>query len=163
VCHTVELSVKKGYDLNLMYPTGSISRGVFVYYESINRELHQISANVSSTGIYFYNWCENYCSVFVPGRSRVVQKLNNNSYTKCKSKSPKTTRLPQSVVKIKPIYEYYCRVEGSDWCRTGSPNTNTNNGFITRSYSYSDSTSLSPPSLELEGPQKKKSRHRGVY
>jgi hypothetical protein len=52
-------------------------------------------------------------SVFVPGRSRVVQKLesgfvpyvtvlvqklNNNSHNKCKSKSPKKTRLLKSVV-----------------------------------------------------------------
>jgi hypothetical protein len=36
-------------------------------------EVQQISANVSSSGIYFYIYCANYCSVFVPGRSRVVQ------------------------------------------------------------------------------------------
>ena len=55
--------------------------------------VQQISANVSSSGIYFYIYCANYCSVFVPrlhvycsvfvpGRSRVVQKLNNNSHNK---------------------------------------------------------------------------------
>jgi hypothetical protein len=31
--------------------------------------IQQISGNVSSSGIYFYIYCENYCSVFVPGRS----------------------------------------------------------------------------------------------
>jgi hypothetical protein len=35
--------------------------------------LHQISTNVSSSGIYFYIYGENYCLVFVPGRSRTVQ------------------------------------------------------------------------------------------
>jgi hypothetical protein len=77
--------------------------------------IQQISANVSSSGIYFYIYGPNYCSVFVPGRVFVpnycsvfvpgrdiycanycsvfvpgilVQKLNNNSHNKCKSKSP---------------------------------------------------------------------------
>jgi hypothetical protein len=27
----------------------------------------------TSSGIYFYIYCANYCSVFVPGRSRPVQ------------------------------------------------------------------------------------------
>jgi hypothetical protein len=38
-------------------------------------DVHQISVNESSSGIYFYIYCVNCCSVFVPGRSRVVQKL----------------------------------------------------------------------------------------
>ena len=41
--------------------------------------VQQISANVSCSGIYFYIYCANYCSVFVPGRAVLVQKLNNNS------------------------------------------------------------------------------------
>ncbi len=43
-------------------------------------------------------------SVFVPHVIVLVQKLNNNSHTKCKSKSPNSTRLPQSPVpKQKPM------------------------------------------------------------
>ena len=41
--------------------------------------VHQISANVSCSWIYFYIYCANYCSVFVPARAVLVQKLNNNS------------------------------------------------------------------------------------
>ncbi len=65
---------------------------------------------MSCSGIYFYIYCANYCSVFVPGRlvrykhkptfsvfvlhrTVLVQKLNNNSHNKCKSKSTKATRL----------------------------------------------------------------------
>ncbi len=78
-----------------------------------------------AVGIYFYIYCANYCSVFVPGflvqklnnnshnkcpvlvqklnnnsvqKLVLVQKLNNNSDRKCKSKSPKTTRLQKSAV-----------------------------------------------------------------
>ncbi len=38
----------------------------------------------------------------------LVQKLNNNSHNKCRSKSPKKTRSPKSVVKTRPINECRC-------------------------------------------------------
>ncbi len=68
-------------------------------------QIQQISGNVSSFGIYFHIYCENYCSEFVPDFyiylrninqvfvPDLVQKLNNNSHNKCKSKSQKKTRL----------------------------------------------------------------------
>jgi hypothetical protein len=42
----------------------------------------------------------NYGSVFVPGRYVLVQKLYHNSHPKCDRKSPKTTRLSESVVHL---------------------------------------------------------------
>ncbi len=65
---------------------------------SVTFQLRPQTVPDSEQGFTFTE-CTNYCSVFVPGRSRTVQKLNNNSHTKCKSKSPKTTRLPQSGVR----------------------------------------------------------------
>jgi hypothetical protein len=85
------------------------------YNQSCGHRHTSDSTNVSPSWIYFYIYCVNYCSVFVPGRygavqklkkwvcvctvrAVLVQKLNNNSHSKCKSKSPSTTRLLKSAV-----------------------------------------------------------------
>ncbi len=39
------------------------------YLSLLLEYIHQIESNVSSSGIYFYIYCANYCSLFVPGRS----------------------------------------------------------------------------------------------
>jgi hypothetical protein len=82
--------------LFLQFPAPFDSQNVADF---IPLKIQQISANVSCSGIYFYIYCANYCSVFVPARAVLVQKLNNNSHNKCNSKSPKTTRLQKSAVK----------------------------------------------------------------